>query len=293
MSLQFKRGCKVEIFNDSETLTVEGLRIKFEVVRTSLGYPNRGKIEIYNLDETKIQQITKRFSTVRIFAGYAGALPQIYEADLSNYFKSRVGVDSVFTLITGSGRRSFDTSRFSKTYAAGILPESIIREVVASFANVTSGVLVLPTELPTKLQPLSLSGSSKAVLDQLALDYNFDWSIDQGVLDVVARGLIADDRAVFDINSATGLIGGATLTELGADFRVLLNPEILVGREVRMNAASVQLSQAGLEFRKVRTIADGFYKVKEIRLIGDTRGQDWYTDIIGWRVEDEPRKDVY
>lgn len=291
MSLQFKRGAKVEIFNDSETLTVEGLRIKFEVVRTSLGYPNRGKIQIYNLSEAKIQQITQRLSKVRLFAGYNGEIPQVYEADLINFYKTRLGVDSVFELVTGSGKRSWTSSQFSKTYNAGVAIETIIKEVVESFIDVIPGVVVLPPDLPTKLQPLSLSGSSSSVMDILARDYNFDWNIDQNVLDVVGRGLSSDDKTVFNINPQTGLIGAPTLTELGADFRILLNPEILVGREVFMDSTTVQLAQAATDIRKVRTTADGFYKVKETRLIGDTRGQDWYTDIIGWRVADEPRKD--
>lgn len=292
MSLQFKRGAKVEIFNDSETLSVEGLRIKFEVVRTSLGYPNRGKIQIYNLSEAKIQQITQRLSRVRLFAGYDGALPQVYEADLVNYYKSRLGVDSVFELVTGSGKRSWTSSQFSKTYEAGVSINTIVKEVVDSFVDVIPGVIVLPSDLQTKLQPLSLSGSSSSVMDILARDYNFDWNIDQNVLDVIGRGLTSDDRTTFNINPQTGLIGAPTLTELGADFRILLNPEVLVGRQVFMDSTTVQLGQAAIELRKVRTNADGFYKVKETRLIGDTRGQDWYTDIIGWRVEDEPRKDT-
>ena len=118
-------------------------------------------------------------------------------------------------------------------------------------------------------------------MDILARDYNFDWNIDQNVLDVVGRGLSSDDKGVFNINPQTGLIGAPTLTELGADFRILLNPEILVGRQVFMDSATVQLAQAAIDIRKVRTTADGFYKVKETRLIGDTRGKDWYTDIIG------------
>jgi len=291
MSLQFSRNARVEIAGVDSTLFVEGLRIKFEVVRTSLGYPNKGKIEIYNLDERKLEQVVERLAVVRLFAGYGGESPMIYEADIANHYKSRIGVDSVYTLITGSGRRAWETDTFSKTYAIGVDPAIIVGDVVASFPTLTPGVVAL-SDAKTKLQPLTLSGNSHKVMDKLAKDYNFDWHIDQNQIDVIGRGLTVDDRPVYDITPLTGLIGSPTLTELGADFRILLNPDILVGRQVRMDSVGVQLAQAALEFRKVRTTANGFYKVKETRFIGDTRGQEWYTDIIGWRVADEPRKNT-
>ncbi len=292
MSLQFDRQGNLEIFNDSEILLVEKLRIRFTVIKTLLGYPNKGRIEIFNLAESKIQRITQRDSVVRLFGGYAGQTALLFEANVVNYFKTRLSADSIFTLITGSSNTAWEKSAFTKTFEAGIAVDGIITEVANSFSGVTVGTIEINPEWKTKLSPLTLSGSSAQIMNTLSRDYNFDWAIEQNQLNVIPRGFVLVDKPIFVVNPQTGLIGAPTLTELGADFRILINPEILPGRRVQMNSNTVQLGQAGLEFRKVRTVADGIYKVMETRLIGDTRGQDWYTDIIGWRVGDEPRKDV-
>lgn len=292
MSLQFDRQYALDIFNDAgEQLEIRDLRVSFELTKTLLGYPNRGVVEVYNLAEEDIQRITQKFSTLRLFAGYAERVKQVFEANVKNFYKARSNPDSIFTFITSSGSRAWDSSVFSKTYNAGTSANTIIEEVGNSFDGVQLGARVSNPEWPTLLANGTFSGSSSRVMDQLSREYNFDWAIDQQELNIVPRGFALEDLPLVEITPDTGLIGSPTLTELGADFRVLMNPDLVPGRRVQMRADFVQLGQSGTEFRRVRTTADGIYKIMETRHIGDSRGQDWYTDIIGWRVGDEPRKD--
>ena len=289
--LQFDRRARIEVFNGTERLEVSDLRIRITIVKTLLGYPNRGTVEVYNLADESVQRITKKFSTIRVFAGYAGSVKQIYEADVFNFFKSRQSPDSVFTFITSSGSRSWEQSVFSRSYRKGTSVQTILEEVAGSFDGTQIGSIQINPEWSPLLKNATLSGGSASIMNNLSRTYNFDWFVDQNELHVVPRGMALNDKGIYDLSVDNGLIGSPTLTELGCDFRMLMNPDVLPGRLLRMTSEFVQLGQAGLEFRRVRTIADGVYKVMETRLVNDTRGSDWYGDIIGWRQGDEPRKE--
>lgn len=292
MSLQFDRQYALDIFNDAGgQLEVRDLRVTFEVTKTLLGYPNRGVVEIYNLGEDDIQRITQKFSTLRLFAGYRGRVKQIFEANVKNFYKSRSNPDSIFTFITSGASRAWDSSVFSRTYTAGTSANTVIEEVGSSFDGVQLGARLSNPEWPALLGNATFSGSSSRVMDQLSREYNFDWAIDQQEVNVIPRGFALEDLPLVEVTPDTGLIGSPTLTELGADFRILMNPDLIPGRRIEMRADFVQLGQSGIEFRRVRTTADGIYKIMEVRHICDSRGQDWYTDIIAWRIGDEPRKD--
>lgn len=294
MSLQFNRQCRVTFFDpkdQTQALVVDGLRVRFQLTKTLLGYPTRGKVEIYNLSEANIQRVTKRLTSVRVEAGYGatGDMRQIFLSNIMNYYKTRQNVDSIFTLILSGSAPAWNGSTFNRTYREGVMPAQIIRDVAGSFADVIIGTILEDENWTSKLSSVTHAGSVVDIMNKLSEDYNFDWSVHDGQLDIVPREKIIEDRPVFVITPQTGLLGSPTLTELGADFRILINPDIMLARKLQMSTESVILGQEGLEFRKVRNTADGFYKVMDLRYLGDTRGNEWYCDIIGWRTN-EPKQ---
>lgn len=292
MSLLFNRKTRVTFYGDEddELLVVEDLRIRFELNKTLLGYPARGKLEIYNLSESNIARISQRLTKVRVEAGYVDLFGEIFNSNIMNYYKSRFTTDSVFTMILAGEAAAWENSTFSRTYEAGVMPATILRDLAGSFEDIIVGSLLESAEWEAKLASVTHVGAVKSVLNKLAVDYNFDWSLHNGQLDIIPRGRVLEDKPTYIITPETGLIGSPTLTELGADFRILLNPDIMLGRQCQMSTEYVELGQAGLEFRKVRNTADGFYKVMDLRYIGDSHGNEWYCDIIGWIVGNEPRK---
>lgn len=292
MTLQFRRDYTLTIENDEEKIVIRNLRVRFELTKTLLGYPNRGKIEIYNLSRENQARISKKYSKVTFVGGYEDNTKQVFQAQLINFYKSNIPPSRTFILILGSGQLSWQDSVFSRTYREGVAPATIIKEVVDSFEGVIPGNIETDPSWSPKLSGLTLTGSSKRLMDQLAKDYNFDWAETDGQIDVIPRGVALTDRPVHLITPFTGLIGSPVLTELGADFRTLLNPEMLPGRKLELRSEFAELAQSDLEFRQVETNADGVYKCMEIRMIGDTHERDWYNDIIAWRIGDVPTKDA-
>jgi hypothetical protein len=275
--------------SSGEALTIEELDILFNINKTLLGFPARGRIDIFNLSENNIQKITKKYTDVELFAGYEGKVALIFRGNVMNFAKNHVGPTSVFTLIVKSSTAAWEGSTFTKTYRAGTTPATIINEVVRSFGGVIPGqVLTSPDWVPS-LADVTYTGSSRRVMDQLARDYNFDWNIVEGEVIVTPRNQALLDKPPYVVTPTTGLIGSPVLTEQGVDFRLLLNPAILLGRQIEMRSEFAELGQSNLEFRKVRNTADGIYKVMDIRLVGGTRTLDWYTDVISWGTTNDTR----
>ncbi len=286
---QFKRAIRLVLSNAEESLTIENLSIAFQIGKTLLGYPARGKIVIRNLSEDNIQRITQRYTTVELTGGYEGAEALLFLGNISNYSKERNGPTSEFHLVVKSSTTAWEASTFQKTFSAGTPLNTVLQELMASFQGVIPGQIAASPDWPTNLSSTVIAGSSRRSMDVLARTYNFDWNIVDGEVTVVSRGQALKDRPAYLISPATGLIGSPVLTEQGADFRVLLNPAIMLGRQIEMRSNYAQLGQAGVEFRRVRSSADGIYKVMDIRMTGDTNGVDWYYDLITWGVTNEYR----
>lgn len=290
MSYQFDRKWKLVLSNAEESLTVENLTVAFQLGKTLLGYPARGRIEIFNLGEENIQKITQRYTSVDLYVGYAETgMSLIFRGNITNSGKNRYGPTSTFLLIVKSSTAAWEESSFSRTFVAGTPPATIIQEIVASFKGVIPGQLALSPDWQPALADVTFTGSSRRLMDQLARDYNFDWNIVEGEVLVVARGQALQDKPIYLVTAQTGMIGSPVITELGVDFRVLLNPAIMLGRQVQIKSDFAQLGQAGVDFRRVRSSADGVYKVMDIRMTGNPRSIEWYCDIVSWGTNNATR----
>lgn len=289
MSYQFDRRCRLVLSNAEEELEIDQLTIQFEIRKTLLGYPARGRIAIFNLGEETIQRITKLYTTVELYGGYVGAEALLFRGNITNYYKSRLSATSAFVMVVKSSTSAWEGSSFSKTYRAGTPVATIIKEVAESFQGTIVGQLQVDESWQTSVADSSFTGSSRRSMDQLARDYNFDWNIVEGEVIVTPRKKALEDKPTYIISAATGLIGSPVITDQGVDFRTLLNPDIMLGRKIEMRSKYGELGQSGVDFRRVRTTADGTYKVMDILLTGSTRSPEWYSDIVGWGTTNETR----
>lgn len=88
-------------------------------------------------------------------------------------------------------------------------------------------------------------------------------------------------------NAIPGLIGTPVQTQDGVDCRVLLNPNIKIARpatQITLDMTSIQILKKtiGTSLSQLGILDQtGTYIVCGLRHIGDTRGNNWYTDITG------------
>ncbi|AEW77472.1 hypothetical protein N7761_10280 [Aggregatibacter actinomycetemcomitans] len=112
---QFGRRWKLDISNDQETLSIEQLRVAFEIDKTINEKPNPGKIQVWNLNRDHINQLLSgAFQKATLSVGY-GELRQIYSGDITKARVLRHGLDFVLTLECADGHQAYTKSRATTT----------------------------------------------------------------------------------------------------------------------------------------------------------------------------------
>ena len=154
----------------------------------------------------------------------------IFRGRIRNLFVNQVGVDKIITIYAADGERDWQQATYNKTLSENLNLKDIVLELINTF-NISGDIgvgelqgLDIPAD---KLRGQTLSGSSKDILDGIADDYNFQWSIQDGELTIVEEDKPLDSQSIIIIKRSTGMLGSPTLTEIGADVTTLLNPELL------------------------------------------------------------------
>lgn len=139
-------------------------------------------------------------------------------------------------------------------------------------------------------------GMAREQLRTLAGATGSSWHISDGAINMVPlAATLPGDAEV--LTSMTGLIGMPQQTINGVTARSLLNPRIKHGGQIKIDNASVQQQAFNISYQpglanhvftqegdgvvsNTGLDADGNYKVYSITMIGDTRGQEWYSDLV-------------
>jgi hypothetical protein len=287
MALQFKRGYELRLVNPSgRVVTSTELRVKFEITKDLFGYPNLGNIKIYNLTTDRAVEISEEFTTVELKVGYQNTLALLFKGDIRNVINRREGVDTITEIFAGDGDRPVRKTKFSKTFAPGTPILQMVKEAAASF-GIPNAKLDGIDSTQSNLNGITMSGSTKDLLNKMSDDYDFYWSIQDGQFTTQSRDDYDRINAVNIITRATGMIGSPAITEIGADVRTLLNPDLQPYRAFQVKTPNVDVSVGNLFFRNkksIPTLGEGLFRVNKVIHSGDTRGPDWVSSLTGRRL---------
>ncbi len=258
---QFGRCWKLDISNDQETLSVEQLRVAFEIDKTINEKPNPAKIQVWNLNRDHINQLLSQdYKKVALSVGY-GELRQIYAGDITKIRIQREGLDFVLTLECSDGHQAYTQSRAKTTLKAGATDKQIVEELQKTMLKVQAGAIDIPNQrkLP---RGRVLSGNSRDILTKVARNNGADWSIQDGSLVFLPKDKVLNDDAVL-ISQDTGMINAPEQTDEGLELTCLLNPALQIGGLVRVESI--------IEY------FNGEYKIVKLAHSGDGIGGDWHS----------------
>lgn len=283
MSNQYIRAVELTVGNAFTATVITGLRIQFTITKDLQGFPNLAEISIYNLSEDTRSKIQSEFENLVLKAGYVDNLKTIFTGDLRNVTKTRIGPDLITTVYAADGNKDFEEAFYNKSFNDGAKVSDIVNDVISEFKEVTKGVTEGISQTAQKVFGATFSSDSSEVLDQLGDENDFDWSIQNGKVDIIARDSFVNEQTV--INSQTGMINSPIITEIGADVKTLLNPSVLPGRLVKIESVAPNFSLGNLNFRNInKTLGEGVYKVIKIIHNGDTHSNNWDSMITGSQV---------
>jgi len=283
VSRLFKRAYDLTIIPvNGESRVIRELKIRFEITKSVLSFPNLAKLIIFNPSKETIDALEGKFTKVVLNAGYEGNIRLLFKGEVRNAFQGKTSTDRTITVFAGDGQRDWQNASFNKTFTENVSISAAIDEVLKTFKDSVIGALEGIPTIADKLRGQTLSGSSKDIMDQFADEYGFTWSIQDGeVITTPVEQALKGTEAVL-ITSATGMIGSPIVTEIGADVTTLLNPRLFPNSAFKIESVNADIQLGNLFFRSIpRTNAEGTYKIQEVSFRGDSREGDWLSSVKG------------
>jgi hypothetical protein len=298
---QFMRFGQLVVSNGSQGIDLSNLRFRFEVRASDVETPNTATIRVYNLSPDTVRAITgtpgldNGLTTVTLTAGYVnGNKGNIFQGDIKQFRKGRErNVDSYLDIMAGDGDQAYNQSIINQSLPAGTNDSQQLSAIAGSLglpvADTANGFLTTGGVLP---RGKVMFGMARLYMRSLANTNNCRWSIQNGVVTLVPNKGYLPGTAVA-INSATGMIGTPEQTDNGIVVRCYLNPLIQIGTQVQINNADINQAVIKSQFFPTytsqyypATIAnDGFYRVLVAEHVGDTRSNDWYTELTCLNID--------
>lgn len=260
-------------------IDVSGLRVVFKAEQTSSSEPNTATVQIYNLAEFSRNHIKAKDQAVIVKAGYRDLVEQVCSGVIKRVEHRREGVDVVTELELKDGGRDLLEPEFRRSYARATSRRKIVEDILAAMPHTSRGRLEASGIGGATSAKLSFSTTCKLALDRLARAWDFEWSIQDGALQVLEpEGTVEPVELAISLSPETGLIGSPARTgqegrkargsrsrkqRAGARFQSLLLPSLRPGRYVLVKSEFVS----------------GSFKAQSCSHSGDTHGSEWTTDV--------------
>ncbi|MBK5145839.1 hypothetical protein I2494_19410 [Budviciaceae bacterium BWR-B9] len=310
MSQNWLRHFEIRLYdNDGGGISLSDFKVTFDIQKM----PNTafagsvGNFKIYNLSSFTVNSIMgEEYSHIEVIAGYDG-MPQKADAtedeaevaaNNSNYsiiFSGDIRfcitgkdnpTDSWIQLQCIDGWKGHLNAVVSTTIAAGWQWKDVFNVAMRTYESYGITVGQVP-EMPDTVFPRgkTIHSNTPKVLNQVAKACNADWWYENNQVMIRPNGTYLSEAV--ELNSNNGLIGYPQQTMGGGiNVRCLINPNIRMGGLVRINQGSIYRTalsndEIGNGPGRISTInADGDYIVGSIDYRGDTRGQNWYMDLM-------------
>lgn len=291
---QFGRKASLLMVGTTRALDLSDMHFRFQISQGDVGTPNNARVLVWNLRPETMKQVRGEFSRVVIQAGYEGSFGVIFDGTVKQFAIGKSSpVDSFLEIRAAEGDIGFTTGLVSKTFEAGTNPQAMMAESISAMGL---KLVEFPTNnvIGNLARGRVLFGMARAAAQTLADSVLSSWSIQGGEVQVIPLSKYRDGEAVI-INSLTGMVGIPEQTPEGVKVRCLLNPRIACGSRIRLNNKDITQQdvksivpfnvRVGTLFTApLATGADGDYRVLVHDLEGDTRGNEFYSDIIALAI---------
>jgi hypothetical protein len=296
MSRQYLRKVSLVVGDDADGLDLSQLRITFTIRQWDLQTPNSAIIRVWNPSDETTSKVQKEFTRLVLQAGYQdGPFATIFDGSIIQAKAGRANAtDTYLDLIAADGDEAYNFAVVSKSLAAGSSRKDHVAAATAAMADhgVTPGYQ--PDDLGGAPLPRGkvMFGMARDHLRATTADGDAKWSIQNGQTQIVPLTGVIPGPAVV-LNAATGMVGIPEQTQDGIKVRCLLNPEIQMGRAVQINNADINRAPLSVSLQGQvqnaflpRVADDGFYRTIVAEHVGDTRGNDFYTDLTCIALDD-------
>jgi len=286
---RFIRKFRVQVIDGNNiALDVSDLRCTFRIEKIGAKQTsNYGDISIYNLAADTQADIVKFGMRVVVEAGYQdGEYGKIFDGNIFQPLWDRENVvDNVLTLHCFDGETELNRNFITMTVQASHDQRTDVLHIMDNARNKFAKGQITE-EIDTTKMPRGkvFFGCPKKYFREISNANNSQWSFVDRELIIGNLTNIPQSEALV-ISPETGLVGTPQQTQDGVEFRSLLNPSIKIQYpplQVKIDNSAIRQQKIMLGQLQTRLDQDGFYYVASVIHSGDTRGDDWFTDVVGF-----------
>lgn len=264
---------------NNKALDLSELRCVFDVQHNIKNPTQTSKVTVYNLSPNVENQIIKSGQRVIIEAGYVGSqYGMIFIGNVIQPIRSKEnGTDYKLTLVCMDCDRYTTYGLINTTLTA----RQTMRQAVSSLTSkssqaVGSGYLV-DTQI-TYPRGKVMFGMSRDYLAQISRSANAQFYTENGKVNIVSASGFKKGK-ILAFGPKTGLINAPQQTEIGVSCEVLLNPNVSLNTLFYLDNRKI-IAREYTSGQPARYLDDeGIYRTISVHHTGDTRGDDWKTEI--------------
>jgi hypothetical protein len=284
-------------------LDLSALRLVFTVRHSSVQTPRTLEARISNVSKATAGTVQKEFTRVILSCGYNGALAKLFDGQIRQIkFGRESPTDTYLDIIAADGDQAYSTGFINQTLAAGWKAPDIQSQIVAATSGLGLTAGTPPPDTAAGVRPKVMFGPIRDHCRILARSTGTSWSIEDGALNFAPlnqpSGASTQSQNAIVLSPSTGLIGIPKQTLDGVEATCLLNPRIKADRYVKIDSSLIAAATVSTDYQAVKNNPNqvengssgyikglspsGTYRVVYVDHIGDTRGNDWFSTIVGF-----------
>lgn len=304
---QYLRQLRLIVFNDQNALDLSALRVQFRTSQWDTATPNLLEARVWNLSPQTVKSVLKEYTKVTLEAGYQnGRFAIVFSGDIKQFRRGRENaIDSFLDIFAADmdPYHQYGIFNYNLPKGTSVVDQWKKQNEEAQKYGVQPGQQQLGQGTGGILpRGKVVSGQAIWAHRQTARNLDATWSIQNGKLTLAQKkGYLPGD--IIKINAQSGMIGQPEATDQGIVVTVLLNPSIQIGQRIQINNADINqtlwpgetssgtpsgLAARGItgwpnigEFTYYADVTDdGVYRVLVVEHRGDTRGNDYYSDLV-------------
>lgn len=283
---------KVRVSFDGVSITpVENLRVSFQVDKDDGEHANRGMIRIYNLNTSSRSALARAFPVETpliepvikcyLFVGYGDRLVQLIGGEVLSATNQRVGPDWITDIEVFTGLLAATVSSIQVSYDGKTSAKKVIDDLLAPIGVDIRYTQEAQAAIEGKaVTDYATSGLSIYETNNFLSRYDLGFVIEEDGIGLVykkhaARESGRNQNAENTFKQENGLIGTPKVTRSGVEFQALLRPTVRIMQRIYVESQTISQT-----LQNESRIANEYY-VTGIKHTGDTRSDDWFTEITG------------
>ena len=304
MARQYLRSIKLSVSGIDVSYHLSNLHVEFQVNNAIVGTPKWGTVRIWNLGADKATQIIREFTELSLGVSYSvGDEQTIITGEIAQSVYGRENaVDTYLDLLVQDADRALLWGVLNKSLTPGYNDEQVLKLILDAW-NIGPQQITIGNKpdlsQPTYPDGFAFCGTAFEAMEQLAHRHDCNWFVEDGQLQIIPRTGYLPSEDVPLLTAESGLLGTPLLTYQGIQGRCLMNPQLRVGRTIRLRNSDITqlalrqpvlgITDPGAVVPTINNPIDtyGTYKVLAVTHAGDSRGTRLLKGLSGREGMDE------